>query len=332
MAVVYSLFNWFRFLVAVVVLALFLLSSIKTLIPQTDLPLQNASFYEFSSILSEDRLPVTVFTVPKGYHGSKRDAQESALISWLDQGVSEVLLLDNEPEVFAVAEHYESFGVKHIPEVARSNFGTPVLPSVFSEAEKRSPSSNLMMYVNSDIILHGSLRVVLDAIARSPLNGKAVLAVARRIDVRPEMLGRIHPKWKQTVEGLIARGQFEEKNPCYVDFFLYNKTSLLFEGMPDLLLGRFRWDNWLTHRGRKNGYLLDVSEVLRAVHIHHHTKSYTASFRQPVELAAEIQKNHMLTPDLDITCVDDAQWIVTKCKNMLQTGRHEWCVERRSNG
>jgi hypothetical protein len=159
-----------------------------------------------------------------------------------------------------------------------------------------------------------------------------MLVVARRYDIRPERVGRVSPNWEQTVDKLLDNGEFVKKNPCYIDFFLFNKSQGLYANVPKFALGRLRWDNWLTEQGVVGGGLVDASDVLKAIHIHHPTATYANKLRQPRRLADEIAGNKKLwVPEHDLMCISDAQFKVKPCTTdaaeELETQRLSVCLE-----
>jgi hypothetical protein len=74
---------------------------------------------------------LTIFTAPKPFiHPHIIKIQRNAIRSWKQLGDQvEVFLLGDEP---GIKEAAEDLGVGYIPEVERSNSGTPLISSIFS--------------------------------------------------------------------------------------------------------------------------------------------------------------------------------------------------------
>ena len=88
--------------------------------------------------------------------------QRNAIQSWWRAGDDvEILLLGEEEGLAEVAEEY---GVRHLPEIARNKFNTPLLSSIFQLA-RESSDSELMVYVNTDIILPPNFQQVVQQVA-----------------------------------------------------------------------------------------------------------------------------------------------------------------------
>src|SRR5277367_6254077 len=120
---------------------------------------------------------LTLFTMPKAFSGEFAAIQRNAIHSWIRLGLScEVLLLGDEEGTRELAEE---LGVRHIPDVRRNEFGTPIVSSVISQAEKYSETASLC-YVNADIVLFSEFLVaVREILGRLP---KALL-VGHRTNV-----------------------------------------------------------------------------------------------------------------------------------------------------
>src|ERR1700686_3381548 len=92
----------------------------------------------------------TLFAIPKHFRGHFATIQRNAILSWTRLAPRpEILLFGNEE---GTAEIAHELGLRHFPEVARNEFGTPLLGDLFRKAEQQA-SSPLLGYVNADIIL-----------------------------------------------------------------------------------------------------------------------------------------------------------------------------------
>src|SRR5713101_2533294 len=93
---------------------------------------------------------LTLFAIPKNFHGHFATIQRNAITSWTR--------LNPRPEIFlfgdedGTAEIAGELGIRHFPEVARNEFNTPMIDDLFRRAEQHA-TSPLIGYINSDIVL-----------------------------------------------------------------------------------------------------------------------------------------------------------------------------------
>src|SRR5580765_6089794 len=97
---------------------------------------------------SPSSLMFTIFALPKPFKGHVGVIQRNALGSWVRLADDVILFGDEE----GIADATREFGTRHVPEVARNRFGTPLLNDAFRTAE-RLCATPWLVYVNGDIIL-----------------------------------------------------------------------------------------------------------------------------------------------------------------------------------
>jgi hypothetical protein len=89
-----------------------------------------------------------LFAIPKAFAGHVGIIQRNAIKSWtLLRPQCEIILFGNDDGTEAVAGE---FGVRHVPEVARNEFCTPLLNDMFETAQ-RLASHKLLCFVNAHI-------------------------------------------------------------------------------------------------------------------------------------------------------------------------------------
>jgi UDPglucose 6-dehydrogenase len=204
---------------------------------------------------------ISFFTTPKLFSGHTGIIQRNALQSWrrLDPD-AEVMLLGDDP---GVAEVAREFGLIHIPEISRNEFGSALLDGLFAHAHTRA-RHDLLCYINADIIL---MKDFIDAARRVRDLHKPFLMCGRRwrLDVAEELT--FQPGWEDALRReATARGHLDD--PICVDYFLFTRD--LFGEIPPFAIGRRRWDRWLQYRARSgSGLYIDASEVVTAIHQNH---------------------------------------------------------------
>ena len=84
---------------------------------------------------------LTIFGIPKPFEGHFGVIQRNAIQSWTRLSPRcQVLLFGDES---GTAEVAAEVGAQHIPKVERNEFGTPLLNSVFGQAEKAATHPTL---------------------------------------------------------------------------------------------------------------------------------------------------------------------------------------------
>lgn len=202
---------------------------------------------------------VTIITVPKAFTGRTAVMQENAIRSWqrLVPG-AEIILFGDDP---GVADAARRLGVRHVPEVAKNEYGTPLLHDVFNQAD-RLATHDILCFVNGDIVFLNDFSRQLDLIGHSKF-----LVVGQRFDMA--VVGPIdftNPAWnKELYERLVSTGSFLTMG---MDYFLYRRG--LYAGMPDFAIGRGSWDSWLVWSALDQGVpVIDATRQILALHQNH---------------------------------------------------------------
>jgi hypothetical protein len=245
---------------------------------------------------------LTLFSIPKPFFGDSAAVQRNALESWVRlRPRCEILLLGDDP---GVAQAAAAAGVRHIPDVARNEHGTPLLDDAFAKAEAVATGS-LLCYVNADIIL---LDDFLPAARRIPF--RKFLMAGQRWDIDlSDGWDFDQPGWEERLRRAVReRGQ--PHPPAGSDYFVFPRG--LFERMPPFAVGRPGWDNWFIHHARARGIpVVDASGAANVVHQNHgygHVKQGTGILSE----GPEGERNVLLAGGWDrIFILDDATHVLT---------------------
>jgi hypothetical protein len=89
---------------------------------------------------------LTLFTIPKPFRGHIEVIQRNAIESWAQLRPRPEIILFGDDE--GTAHVAKEFGISHIPQVARNEFGTPLLNDFFEQAQ-RVAGDDLLCYVNA---------------------------------------------------------------------------------------------------------------------------------------------------------------------------------------
>jgi hypothetical protein len=242
---------------------------------------------------------ISLFAIPKAFRGPIADAQDNTLGSWrrLHPDVQILLFGDDE----GVAEAARRHGAEHVAEVARNQFGTPLLDDAFRVAQARA-RHRCVAYANADIVFGGDLLRALDAVALS-----SFLLVGRRTNL--DVVGRLDfadPRWAETLRAR-ARREGSLYSPMGIDYFVFPRG--LVSEMPAFPVGRALWDNWMIHDARRRGVpVIDATQDVLAVH-QNHDYGHIAGGSRAAWYGDEVKRNwEMLGPDFLPFTIDDATW------------------------
>jgi len=214
---------------------------------------------------------ITIFSCPKPFRGHIDTIQRNAIRSWtVLKPTPEIILIGDE---YGSAEICNEFGIYHINEVERNEFGTPLVNDLFGKAEKVA-SNSLMCYVNTDIIFMSDF---IPAVRMASKEKPGSLLVGRRLNVDLSQRLDFSKNWETFLEYLVAK-QGKAHNHTAMDYFVFSKG--LWDKIPPFALGRTMWDNWLVYGIRsKNIPVVDMSEMTKVVHQEHDYDHYPGGIK-----------------------------------------------------
>jgi UDP-glucose/GDP-mannose dehydrogenase family protein len=217
---------------------------------------------------------LTIFASPKPFHGHTGVIQRNAIASWtLLQPRPEIILFGDDPGVGEICREH---GLRHIPQLASTEFGAPLLSDLFDKAQFAA-SQNLLCYINADIMLTGDFLEALHKVSEAHIR---FLMVGRRWDVS------IQDAWDFTARGganglreFVRQHGKQGPPPGNSDFFAFSRG--LWRTIPPLGLGRAAWDAWLIYEARRLGAsVVDASSAFMAIHQTHDQSTYTNGLRR----------------------------------------------------
>lgn len=247
---------------------------------------------------------VTIFSIPKPFSGHIEVIQRNAIQSWLQlRPACEVVLFGNE---HGIAEVAREFSARHIPEVNRNEYGTPLLNDAFDTAQKISRHP-VLCYVNADVIFVSDFTKAVERISRQE---QKFLLVGQRwnLDLR-ETVDFSNPCWEEVIRAeQVRRGQLHP--PDGIDYFVFSRG--LWGQIPRFAVGRAGWDNWMIYRACSLGVpVIDGTTVLTAIHQTHDYAHHPMGQRGVWE-GAEAQRHRALMGNSRyIFTIRDANRILT---------------------
>jgi len=205
---------------------------------------------------------LTIFACPKPFRGVTAIHQYNAIESWkrIHPNV-QVILVGNDQ---GVAEASRELSVTHLAECERTDFGTPLVSSIFTQA-RTAAAHEILCYVNADIILTRFFLACLAAVRRRK---DRFLLVGHRYDVDlDEKVDFEESSWERQLAARCAGcGKFATE--WFIDYFAFPREEL--QNMPPFAVGRARWDNWMIWKARASGVpVIDASAFTTAIHQNH---------------------------------------------------------------
>ena len=241
---------------------------------------------------------ITIFTIPKPFRDSHINIiQRNAIKSWLKLSPKCEVILFGDDE--GVADLAKEFGVLHIPEIKKDEFGTPLLDSAFNLAQKLA-KNEILVYINTDIILMSDFNSAIKKI-----NKPLFLMSGRRWDLDvEEEIDFTEPNWENKLKNCVEK---EGKLHGFsgMDYFVFSRNLL--HDLPSFAVGRPGWDNWLIYHFRSHKIpVIDATKVVTVIHQTHcidGKRDKGPEARYNIELAGGFSQ--MLT-------LRDADWLLTE--------------------
>ena len=220
---------------------------------------KNETFHSSRNIFMST---VTVFSSPKPFLDPHiRIIQRNAICSWKALGENvDVILIGDEP---GLAETASEIGVRFELDVARNEYGTPLVHSLFQQA-RQSCKSEILIYINADIIL---LPDILEVIKKIQQLEKDFLIVGHRWDIDISHELNFDDNWSEELIELI-NNKGKQRAPTAMDYFVFPRN--LFQDIPPFAIGRAGWDNWMIYYAVHQPWpVIDITPSLKVIHQNH---------------------------------------------------------------
>jgi len=203
---------------------------------------------------------LTIFSIPKPFIGHSEIIQRNAVQSWLRlEPHCEIILCGDE---FGAADIALEYNISHIPDIAKSDYGTPLLSSAFQAVHQKAGNS-LICYVNTDIII---LNNMIDAVRVLSFQKYLLLGQRWNLDINDPIDYEL-PTWEKELREKLAN-EGELQPPFGSDYFVFPKE--VHWVFPEFAVGRPGWDNWIIYRARALKMpVVDATEVAIVIHQNH---------------------------------------------------------------
>ena len=264
-----------------------------------------------------------MFAVPKPFLGRVAAIQRNAIRSWRALHPSVQICLFGSEQ--GIAEAARESGVWHVPEVARNEYGTPLLNGVFERARALA-HHDVLCYANADMVF---MPDVWPAVRRVRHRWREFLLSGRRTNLRvadpvdcglPNALERL---------GQLAAMHGEPGPAWAMDYFVFSPGAI--KKMPSFAVGRPGWDNWVIYQALLTGIpVIDATQAVTAVH-QQHSYGHVPERKGDKWEGPEAEENRRLMGPADLGesgrsfNLEDATWALTP----EGLGRRKWTRERR---
>jgi len=204
---------------------------------------------------------LTLFAVPRPFHGHYGVIQRNAIKSWtLLRPTPEIILLGTDK---GTAEIAREFGVRHVPELEYNEKGRPRGDSMYKEAERVSQEP-LVCIVNADIILMNNFMWAVEQVAR---RDHPFLMVGQRSNLDVDQPLDFESDWESDLrQRMIETGHMGPRTG--EDYILSPRG--FFGEIPPFVMGHSYMDGWLLYTARRKGAdLIDATQAVTAIHQNH---------------------------------------------------------------
>jgi|HubBroStandDraft_6_1064221.scaffolds.fasta_scaffold51380_2 hypothetical protein len=247
---------------------------------------------------------LTFFTTAKAFIGHSDVIQRNALRSWalLHPDVEIIVFGDDA----GASEVCKELGLRHEPHVERKANGTKSVRSIFRRVQEIARHERVC-YSNCDIVLTDDFRRAVERVVGWQ---EKFLAIGRRWDLDVTAAVNFSDlDWQRTLRERARREGFQRLY-YNIDYFVFNRG--LYQAIPDLVIGRNWWDQWLVWRAGAAGVpVIDVSDVVCAVH-QNHDYSYHPQGMTGVWYDEATQENFRQSGGWGyLHTMEDAQWRLT---------------------
>ena len=230
---------------------------------------------------------LTILSTPKAFTGLFAVIQRNAIESWTTlEPRPEIILFGRDP---GTAEICEELGLRHVPDVATNEQGTPLLSDMFMTGQALA-ANPVVCWVNADIIFSPTVMRAAQVVTD---HTRPAYLVGRRTDIDQLAPLDFVDGWSEQLAAR-ARREGERKAANWIDYFMF--TRGLFVELPPFAIGRPGYDPWLIWRAADLGAdVIDATDYVLAVH-QRHDYSHVGS-RAAVFGGVEAQQNAAIVDD-----------------------------------
>ncbi len=205
---------------------------------------------------------LSLFALPKPFSGEARLIQENALSSWKQLGPDIQIMLAGDDD--GVEQAAFRHGVDYLGPLRCNERGTPYLDHLFELAHQHA-DGELLLYANADILFFPNLLTTARQLLAQSV--QEFLAIGRRWDLDVETpVPEVQEAWEGWFRTYYSQGAWAPM--VCKDYFLFSRE--LFRDVPEFLVGRGNWDNWMVHQAKSCKVpVIDLTENMTVIHQNH---------------------------------------------------------------
>ncbi len=248
---------------------------------------------------------VSLFAIPKPFDEQSGRIQRNAIRSWSRLKPEMEIILFGKGN--ALRELADESAAKLLP-IRENENGTPVLSDAFSQVH-RIAQGDLLLYANSDMLFGHDLIAAVHRLRQAAMN--SFLAIGQRTNIQSaeELPAGDGRAWSALFEN--AKNMGWPSSIVCKDYFLFTRD--LYQSIPDLLVGRGNWDNWMVHSAKRGGVpVIDLSRVVMAVHPEHGHHHVPGGRRAAYVTGGEAKHNQRLCGGRHLISGSTATWRLTE--------------------
>jgi hypothetical protein len=219
---------------------------------------------------------LTILSTPKAFTGIFATIQTNAITSWTRLEPRPEIILFGDDD--GTAEICADLGLRHVPDVATTSQGTPLLSDMFLRGQELA-SNPVVCWSNADIVFAAGLTEAARTVADS---ADPLYVVGRRVDIDQLAALDLEPGWQGRLR-LRAEAHGELKPANWIDYFMF--PAGLFDELPEFAIGRPGYDPWLIWKAADLGAtVVDATDCILAVHQRHdysHVGGRKVAFQGP---------------------------------------------------
>ena len=235
----------------------------------------------------------TIFSCPKEFTSLFGVIQRNAINSWLKLSPKPKIILfgvENED----IKREFNDDCITFHPIDHLNEYKTPFISSIFEKAIEYSQTETLC-YVNSDIILFNDFPRTIENL----ISKKKYFGVGKRHTIEIEKILDFSDQSKIS-DYYLKNSKFDSYTGS--DYFIFHKKSI--RDMPNFLIGRTCWDNWLMYNAAKNNLnQIDCSLDIACIHQKHdysHIKTNTNNHYKGIEREYNLKQLGGIDKNYDI--------------------------------
>jgi hypothetical protein len=242
-----------------------------------------------------------IFSCPKEFVGEFLDIQKLTLSSW-KQISTNITYLGKDSIDYCQQNNINNVSIEY-------EDNTPLINSIFKKC--KDTELKFSMYINADIILIQKQNLVVNIENIYRIFKSNFICVGERYEMYLNKNYSLEYIKKEVCNKGVNSGRFA------IDYQIFSKDLKL--DLPKLYCGIPGWDDYLLQYCKENSIIvIDISNVLLAVHADHHCRGKSGWIKSWYGEKSKINRSYIKG---HIHSLDDADYIVDTQGNLIKGGK-----------